>query len=402
MPNLALSRPSELTLNALAALVSFDTTSRNSNLNIIDWVEAYLTPLGFVCKRSWNRERSKANLLATLRPDLPGGGLMLSGHSDVVPAEEPNWQSDPFTVIEREGRLYGRGTTDMKGFLACVLAAARTVVPETLVQPLHIALTYDEEVGCKGAPVLLDQMQQEGITPAACIVGEPSGLGVVCAHKGGRMIACEVTGKSVHSSRAPFGVNAIEYAAQLISFIRDLGAEMAVNGPQDPRFDVAYSTVQSSVISGGTAGNILPDRCAFRLDMRYLPQIDSTALLDRITAYAQQTLLPEMRKTAAEANITFRQIGHVPAFALATNHPLPQAISSLVGHPAGAAVSFGSEAGLFQQAGIPTVICGPGDMGDAHRANESIALSALAECEAFLGKATGIAPIVSSREKELP
>lgn len=380
-----IGQPSAQCLTWLRDLVAFDTTSRNSNLDLIDRVEAYLTSLGAACFRAPSPDGAKANLFASFGAGRVGG-LVLSGHSDVVPALEWDWETGPFTMTAKEDRLYGRGTTDMKGFLACVLATVGRLDRAHLSRPLHVAISFDEEVGCKGVPYLIEEMARRGIRPAACVVGEPTSMRVVGSHKSALAFDCRITGRSVHSSQAPRGVNAIEYAARLIEFIRQLGLELAMGEPRQPQFDIPHSTLQTGVIQGGTAGNILAGDCSFRFDLRYLPGTRGEDLVARIRAYANDVLLPEMRSRAPEAAIKIRPLGGVPGFSEPTSSEFTRRVHATIGGPLGQSVSYGTEAGHFQRAGMAVVVCGPGDMADAHCANESIALSQLAACEIALAE----------------
>lgn len=381
-------RPSSACLTWLAELVAFDTTSRNSNLDLIDRVESYLLSLGATCFRAPSPDGTKANLFASLGPGHVGG-LVLSGHSDVVPALEPDWNTNPFALTEKDDRLYGRGATDMKGYLACVLATLARLDMSRLSRPLHVAVSFDEEVGCKGVPYLIEELARRDIRPEACVVGEPTSMRVVGSHKSAMAFDCRITGRSVHSSQAPRGVNAIEYAARLIEFIRQLGLELAMTEPRQPQFDIPHSTLQTGTIHGGTAGNILAGECTFRFDLRYLPGTSGEDLIARIRAFAADTLLPEMRARAPEARIDIISLGGVPGFSEPVSSDFTQRVHATVGGPLGESVSYGTEAGYFQRAGMAVVVCGPGDMADAHCANESIAVSQLAACEIALAELVG-------------
>lgn len=371
-------------LTYLERLVGFDTTSRNSNLDCIDWLETELTRLGGRCLRVPSPDGLKAGLFASFGPVVLQGGLVLSGHSDVVPAQETDWRSNPFVVTQRDGRFYGRGVADMKGFIASVLATLAQTDPAALKKPLHVAISYDEEIGCKGVPVLIDAMVGKGFAPAACIVGEPTSMQVVGMHKGAMAFECKVVGLPVHSSQAPRGVNAVEYAARLIEFIRVMALDLVNTEIAQPSFEIPHSTIQTGVIAGGTAGNIVAGECMFRFDMRCLPGTDPRHMLARIEAHAATMLEPEMRRLAPNASIEIKLLGEVPGFEEPVTTDLTRLIQGVVGGPVGASVSYGTEAGFFQRAGMSVVICGPGDMADAHQANESIEPAQLVACETAL------------------
>lgn len=376
-------RPSALCLSMLRGLVAFDTTSHKSNLAFIDHVETVLKALGARCFRVVSSEGDKANLFATFGPE-DNGGLVLSAHSDVVPALEPDWLTDPFELVEKDGRAFGRGTTDMKGYLACVLATLSGLDMARLTTPLHVAVSFDEEVGCKGIPYLMEELARRNIQPETCIVGEPTSMRVIGSHKGALAFKCSINGRSAHSSQAPRGVNAIEYAARLVEFIRQLGLEMALHEPRQVQFEIPHSTLQTGVIHGGTAGNIVAGACHFHFDLRYLPGTSTEALAARIRDFADTILLPEMRARAPEATIEIRPTVGVPDFEEPTTSALTRRVHAAVGGPLGDSVSYGTEAGFFQRAGVSVVVCGPGNMADAHRANESVEMPQLAACEAAL------------------
>lgn len=381
-------RPSTACLSLLDKLVAFDTTSRNSNLELIGHVENYLNELGAACFRAPSPEGDKANLFATFGQGR-AGGLVLSAHSDVVPALEPEWDTNPFSLTEKGGRLYGRGTTDMKGYLACMLATVARIDMSRLETPLHLAVSFDEEIGCKGVGYLIDEMARRDFQPETCVVGEPTSMRVVCSHKSAMAFECRITGRSAHSSQAPKGVNAIEYAARLIEFIRQVGLQLAMSEPRQSQFEIPYSTLQTGVVQGGTAGNIVAGECFFRFDLRCLPGTTGEAIVSRIRTFVDGVLLPEMLARAPEAQIEIRSIGGVPGFYEPITSPLTQRIHAIVGGPVGESVSYGTEAGYFQLAGLSVVVCGPGNMSDAHRANEFIEMSQLVACEAALAELLG-------------
>lgn len=369
--------------NLLEHLVAFDTTSRESNLALIDFCWRYLSGLGVTCELMHNAERSKANLYARLGP-AGSGGVMLSGHSDVVPADGQTWTVPPFALTERDGKLYGRGTADMKGFLACMLAAVPHFLAQPLRQPLHLAISYDEEVGCLGVRSLVKALAQRSDRPAICLIGEPTELRPVLGHKGKLAMRCEVQGAACHSAYAPQGVNAIEYAAKLIQRLTVIGERLAAPERQDARFDPPFSTVQTGVIHGGRALNIVPDACSFDFEVRTLPQEDAQQVANELVTYAQQTLEPQMRAVQPASAIRFSPLSAYPGLDTAAHSAAAQLIARLSGSDSFGTVAFGTEGGLFAAAGIPCVVCGPGSMEQGHKPDEFITLAQLDACDSLL------------------
>ena len=376
------------TINRLSRLIAFDTTSRHSNLALIHDCADYLESLGLKPWLSHNADQSKANLFATIAAANGNteGGLILSGHTDVVPTDGQAWQSDPYRADIREGRLYGRGSTDMKGFIAAVLAAAPAMVQAELKRPLHIALSYDEEIGCLGAPVMIAELQKRGLTPEHCIVGEPTSMRMVVAHKGIHTFRCAVHGKAAHSSLTPQGVNAIEYAAKLIVFINELAGRLKARHDTDPDYDVPFSTLSVNTIAGGIAGNIVPQLCEFEFDYRNLPHMSPADITAPIEAHIREVLQPQMQAVDAACRIDMRHGENVPAMPEAEAALLHDLITQLVQDSSRLKVAYATEGGQFQQAGIATVICGPGNIEQAHKADEFVELAQLARCDAFLHK----------------
>ena len=376
------------TINRLSRLIAFDTTSRHSNLALIHDCADYLESLGLKPWLAHNGGQTEANLFATI-PAANGsteGGLILSGHTDVVPTDGQTWQSDPYRADIREGRLYGRGSADMKGFIAAVLAAAPAMVQAGLKRPLHIALSYDEEIGCLGAPVMIAELQKRGLTPEHCIVGEPTSMRMVVAHKGIHTFRCAVHGKAAHSSLTPQGVNAIEYAAKLIVFITELAGRLKARHDTDPDYDVPFSTLSVNTIAGGIAGNIVPQLCEFEFDYRNLPHMSPADITAPIEAHIREVLQPQMQAVDAACRIDMRHGENVPAMPEAEAALLHDLITQLVQDSSRLKVAYATEGGQFQQAGIATVICGPGNIEQAHKADEFVELSQLARCDAFLHK----------------
>ncbi|WP_119274109.1 acetylornithine deacetylase [Taklimakanibacter deserti] len=367
-------------------LIGFPTVSSNSNGELLAHVQAYLARYGIASDILWNEERSKGNLWATIGP-ADVAGVILSGHSDVVPVTGQAWTGDPFLMREAEGRLYGRGACDMKGFIGIVLAAVPNLVERSLKAPIHIAISYDEELGCTGVKSLVDRIAAMELKPALCIVGEPTSMQVIIGHKGGGMFRVVVTGRSAHSSLAPSAVNAIEHAAVLISYIQGLSLGHAKSGPHDHGYDVPHSTLSVTTISGGTALNIIPDRCEFGFDIRSLPEVDARALIEQIREYAETVVLPRMKAVAPEAAIVVEDI--VPFVGLATEpeHPAVTFVKQLAGRNDHAKVAYGTEAGLFSTvAGVASVVCGPGSIAQAHKPDEYIALTEVERCRLFIDR----------------
>lgn len=372
----------------LERLVEFDTTSRESNLALIDFVWHYLTDLGVNCELIHNAGRSKANLYARLGP-AGSGGILLSGHSDVVPVDGQNWSVPPFALSERDGKLYGRGTADMKGFIACMLAAVPHFLAQPLAQPLHLAISYDEEVGCLGVRTLLDVLASRPEKPDLCLIGEPTELQPVLGHKGKLAVRCEVQGAACHSAYAPQGVNAIQYAAKLIHRLTAIGEVFAAPERQDTRFDPPFTTVQTGLIQGGRALNIVPAECTFDFEVRTLPQDDAQQVAEELERYAQCELLPQMRAVNSDTEIRFYPLSSYPGLYTAAQSAAAQLLAHLTGSEAFSTVAFGTEGGLFHQAGIPSVICGPGSMAQGHKPDEFITIEQLDACDAMLRRLAG-------------
>jgi acetylornithine deacetylase len=366
----------------LAKLVAFDTTSANSNLALIDFIENHLKHHGISSVRIPSPDGKKAALFATIGPEKVGG-IGLSGHSDCVPVEGQNWSSDPFKLISRDGKLYARGSCDMKGFIACVLASVPRFKARPLKEPIHIIVSYDEEVGCTGVRPLIARLGQDLPKPRAVIVGEPTTMAVIDAHKRIDAYRTTVTGKEAHSSLPALGVNAISIAAELVGKIDRIGTDIAAKDI-DPRFDPPYTTVCVGTIEGGTAANIVPKHCEFRWLVRSLPDAAPDEFARDLSAYADKELLPKMRQVTDEAAIETELEGSVPAFKARWNSEAVALSLSLTGANDTKAVSYGTEAGLFEQAGIPTAICGPGDIAQAHAADEFVTTAQMESCMAFL------------------
>lgn len=377
---------SELRSRALLAeLVSFATVSRDSNLALIEFVRDYLQGLGVDSELIYNAERTKANLLASIGPAVPGG-VVLSGHTDVVPVDGQAWTVEPFCLSEADGKLFGRGTTDMKGYLASVLAAVPTFLASALRRPVHLAFSYDEEVGCLGVHSLLEVLVRRIAQPALCLIGEPTQLRPVLGHKGKLAMRCHVRGAACHSAYAPYGVNAIEQAARLIGRLGEIGAQLAEPSRHDPRFDPAFSTVQVGVIHGGTALNIVAADCRFDFEVRALPDFDPLVVAEQLQGYAEQTLLPAMQAVAEDTAIRFEPLSAYPGLATSPDSAAARLVARLCGSDAFSTVAFGTEGGLFHQAGVPTVVCGPGSMDQGHKPDEYVSVEQMAACDRLMDR----------------
>ena len=377
----------------LTRLIAFDTVSRHSNLALIEEVKAYCEQLGLTVDLTFNDAKNKANLFVTVpagkNADEVNHGLVLSGHTDVVPVDGQDWTSEPFTATIRGDKLYGRGACDMKGFIACAL----TLLPQAvnlsnagkLRRPLHLALSFDEEVGCLGAPLILADLKARGITPDYCIVGEPTNMAMVVAHKGIAVYRCRVHGKSAHSSLTATGVNAISYASRLIGYVDELAEEISHRSDNDALFDVPYSTLSVGTIKGGTATNIVPNLCEFTFDYRNLPHMTQDDILTPIQAKVAE-LNAQMQARSADTGIELLQEESVPAMTDSDSAELQALIAALTGDDTRHKVAYATEGGQFTNAGIPTIICGPGSIEQAHKADEYVELIEIERCDEFLQK----------------
>ncbi|MEJ1159048.1 acetylornithine deacetylase [Prosthecomicrobium sp. N25] len=379
------------TAEILAALIAFDTTSRNSNLDLIGWVEDYLARHGVASKRVYDPTGTKANLWATIGPeDRPG--YILSGHTDTVPVDGQDWATDPFRLTEQDGRLYGRGTTDMKGFLAAMLAKVPAMTAAGLRTPIHLCFSHDEEVGCIGVRYLLEKLGELApVKPIATLVGEPTGMQVIVAHKGKHNYRVTVRGRPCHSSLAPQGVNAIDFAAMMVVKIREIADRFAAEGLRDEAYDIPFSTAHTGVIQGGTVLNIVPERCSFVFEFRMLPGSSHQPFEDEVRAYARDVLEPRMKAVDPTTGIDIELANGFPGFDTPAESEIVAIAKRLAARNDHAKVAYGTEAGLFvHMAGIPSVVVGPGHIEQAHRPNEFIALSELSKCEAFLDRLIGL------------
>ncbi len=370
-------------LDIVKDLIAFDTTSRDSNLALIDYAQSLLEKSGARCRRSPDASGKKANLFATIGPD-GDGGFVLSGHTDVVPVDGQDWSSDPFKPEVRDGKLYGRGACDMKGFVGVALSLAPEIARATLTRPIHFALSYDEEVGCVGVTGLLDDLAQQKLKPALAIIGEPTLMKIVGAHKGGAKLVTRCCGREHHSSGPEKGANAVMMAGEFITLLDSVWDELRADA--DMRFDPPHSTVQANVIHGGTAVNILAREAEVTWEYRCLPDRDPQKIIDRVKARSEAEILPKYQRRAAEAAFDTKLHARYPGLTMDEESPAIRLARELTGANQVEAVAYGTEAGHFQNYGIPAVICGPGSIDQAHRPDEFCALSELDACEAFLRK----------------
>jgi len=367
-------------IEQLRNLVHYDTTSRNSNLKLLAYIEQHLEALDIPYELTFNQDRSKANLFATIG-DSTIPGLVLSGHMDVVPVDGQDWSGDPFCLREHDGRLYGRGSCDMKGFIAVCLVMAASFQAAKLPVPIHFAFSYDEEIGCIGVRDLISALDKRAVRPLACIVGEPTSMRVVSAHKGMLDTCCTVHGCAGHSSLPDQGVNSIVVAAKLISRLQEISADIKRNGPFDARFTPPHSTLHVGKIHGGTAVNIIPEHCQFEYEIRNIPAQDPHHISRQVERYARETLVPEMQAVSAHSDIHWETKALFPGLDTPSESALNIWLAQLQGKPAqAAAVSYGTEAGLFSEIGIETIVCGPGSIEQAHRPDEYVELSQMEGC----------------------
>jgi len=366
----------------LARLVAFDTTSHKTNIPCARFVQEYLASHAIDSRLLPSDDGIHASLFATVGPQADGG-IGLSGHMDVVPVTGQSWDTDPFTLTERDGRLYGRGTCDMKGYLACVLAMVPEFKSRRLKMPIHIVFSYDEEVGCTGVKPMIAEMGRTLPKPTLILVGEPTTMTVVDAHKGGYRFLTEITGKDAHSSKPQLGVGSIMIAGALIAELARIEQRLKAKHTS-PRFDPPYNSITVSMIEGGIAHNIIPPKCTFQWGVRTLPGLDGLEIMRELDAYAARELLPGMRAVAPQCDIVTKNIGILPAFTTASNAEATSLALKLMGQNETFAVPYGTEASHFQAAGCSSVICGPGDIAQAHQPNEFVEISELDTCMGYL------------------
>ena len=373
------------TLEILERLVGFPTISSASNLALIAFAEGFLRDAGFRCLRFPDAQGRKAALFASRGPgEVPG--VLLSAHSDVVPVDGQVWASDPFQVVERGGRLHGRGTTDMKGFLASMLAVADRTSSRSLSAPLHLAISYDEEIGCVGVRPMLDELAKLGVRPRLCLIGEPTGMRLATGHKGKVSLRAVCHGTTAHSATAPLALNALHLAADLLASIRRMQSEIAATGARDIDYDVPYTTLHAGVLRGGTSLNIVPDQATLEFEIRYLANDDPDAILAALARDAAAIVAPHKARFA-EAAIDIDIRNRYPGLQVAMESAEVACLQGLLGRTDAIKVAFGTEAGLFhERLGVPAIVCGPGSMEQGHKADEYIERSQIASCDAFLDR----------------
>ncbi len=375
--------PNQNTLDILSTLISYDTTSAHSNMPLIDYIQTYLSDLGIESTLVFNHDKTKANLFASIGPKEKAG-ILLSGHTDTVPVTGQQWDTNPFELVIDDQRCFGRGTTDMKSFIAVVLAAIPEFLARPLHYPIHLAFSYDEEIGCLGVRGLIEQLQHLTIKPAACIVGEPTSMKVATRHKGKLAAKVKVMGKSCHSGMAPYGVNAVNYAARLVNWLEKMAFSKRDHGPFNSEYEIPYTTIHTGTIQGGQALNIVPDLCQFDFEMRNISGDDPAQILREFQDYTEQ-LVVEMREISEECNITIEILTEYPGLDTSENTRLITYVQNLAQDYEISQVNFGTEGGLFsQQLKIPTLVCGPGNIEQGHKPNEYITFEQLEKAEAFI------------------
>uniref|UniRef100_A0A7S4M6R0 Peptidase M20 dimerisation domain-containing protein n=1 Tax=Vannella robusta TaxID=1487602 RepID=A0A7S4M6R0_9EUKA len=366
----------------LRKLVGYNTVSCFSNLELIEECKDTLEKLGFGCLLFYNEDRTKANLLASIGPqDVPG--IILSGHTDVVPVTGQKWDTDPFEIVESDGKLYGRGTCDMKGFVAVCMAFAQDFASADLKMPIHFAFSYDEEIGCLGVRSMAAHIQNQEVKPFCCFVGEPTMMRVVNKHKGKQYFECNVSGFECHSSLIHQGVNAVEFASELVSKIRSMKLKKQKEGPFDEQFDPPYTSIHCGVIHGGEACNIVPKHCMFKAEWRYIPADDPTALFSEVVEHGKE-LEKEMKQVIENTGIDIEIKASGPALDTPADSSVVQLGQQFSSSKGSLSVSYMTEAGFFNNAGVPTVIVGPGSIEQAHKPNEFVAVEQMEQCEKFI------------------
>ena len=373
-------------IEILKKLVSFDTTSFKSNLDLIKFIENYLNDLNIKSELIYDETKNKANLFTTIGPNLQGG-IVLSGHTDVVPITKQNWTSDPFILTERDNKLFGRGSSDMKGFIAIVLSRVSAMVEKKLKKPIHLAFSYDEEIGCVGVHSLLDLIKKKSINPEFCIVGEPTSMEMVIGHKGKHAYDVKVDGLSCHSGQAPYGVNAINYASKLINYIEEINKEKSIKGPFDNEYEIPYSTLHTGLIKGGTILNIVPNLCEFEFEIRHLAEDDPLEIIQRIKQYTEELLIKEMHNISSKTNIEINEKINYPGLNISESISPVKQVKELLGNSSHKKVIFGTEGGLFKrELNLPTIICGPGSIDQAHKPDEFISIQQIEKGGTFIDK----------------
>lgn len=375
--------PKLSTIELLDRLVAFDTTSRNSNLPLIGFVREYLDAHGVPYRVSLDETGQKANIHAIIGPQA-AGGVALSGHVDTVPVDGQAWSSDPFTLRRDNGLLYARGSCDMKGFVASCLAAVPDFLARKPVRPLHLFISYDEEVGCWGAQRLIRDLDESGLKPGLCVVGEPSGMKPILAHKGKLNLKVSVRGRPGHSSEPAKGVNAIQAAAEAVAWVAAEARRFPVEGPFEDGFDPPHTTIHVGTMQGGTILNIIPEHAEFIMEWRQIPGDDPLRHAERLKAFVAANIEPAMKAVDPTTGFSYEIMVEMPGMSLPGDHELTSVVKQLTGSNSTGKVSYGTEGGFYQDAGIPTIICGPGHIAQAHQPDEFVAVSELDACDAFL------------------
>jgi acetylornithine deacetylase len=371
------------TTELLDRMVSFDTTSRNSNLPLIAFIREYLDGLGVTYRVSTDAAGRKAALHAVIGPQQ-AGGLALSGHVDTVPVEGQAWTGDPFALRRKDGKLFARGSCDMKGFVAACLAAVPDIQASKLARPLHLFISYDEEVGCDGVKRLIQDLGASGLRPDLCVVGEPSRMKPILAHKGKLDLRVTVRGLTGHSSEPSKGVNAVQAAGEAIAWIAREARRLAVEGPFEDGFDPPHTTIHVGTVEGGTILNIIPEHAAFTMEFRFIPGDSPRLRLEGMQAWIAEAIEPAMKAVHPDCGFAYEIALEMPGMALPADHALTTVVKQLAGTNSAGKVSYGTEGGFFENAGIPTIICGPGDIAQAHQPDEWIAESELEACDRFI------------------
>ena len=370
------------TLKILSELIKFQTVSGTSNLKLIEYCEKRLGKLGATSFKTFDETKKRVNLFSTItgKQKLNGGGIILSGHTDVVPASAKEWSSNPFVATEKNNKVYGRGSCDMKGFIACALAVAPYFASQNLKKPIHFSFTYDEETACQGAPIMIRELKKRNINCSICIVGEPTSMKAIQAHKGCYEYSTHFTGLAGHGSAPDKGVSAVEYAVRFINKLMDLREELKKRVPKNSVFTPPYSTLQIGRIKGGLARNVIADQCVVDWELRPVVPEDGKFVNESIETYVKDVLLPEMKKVYPKANIEKEIIGEIIGFAKEEKSDAVNLACNLTGDNSQDVVSFGTEAGLFQEIGISTVVCGPGSIEQAHKIDEHVSFEQLKLC----------------------
>lgn len=371
------------TAELLERLVSFDTTSRNSNLGLIGFIREYLDGFGVPYRVSTDPSGEKANLHAIIGPQQ-AGGLALSGHVDTVPVDGQAWSGDPFTLRKRDGKFFARGSCDMKGFVASCLSAVPDFQARSFVRPLHLFISYDEEVGCHGVQRLIQDMGESGLRPDLCVVGEPSGMKPILAHKGKVNLTVTVRGLPGHSSEPAKAVNAVQAAGEAIAWVAREARRLQAEGPFEDGFDPPHTTIHVGTVHGGTILNIVPELAVFTMEWRPIPGDSPYRYLDTMRAWIAENIEPAMKAIDSSCGFTYQIELEMPGMALSPDHALTSVVKQLTGSNTTGKVAYGTEGGFFQEAGIPTIICGPGHIAQAHQPDEWIAESELESCDAFV------------------